>query len=510
LFAAKTALYLATKYAIYRYSFYQKTMLQGRLMKAYLNLPYTLYLKRNSADVINLITTETTSFSAGCLLPLLDIVANLISVTLIVILLARTDLLFLSLMLIVFLPFLSAVFLIGKLQGGWGKSMTIDQRNIIQSVNHALGGLKEIKVNSCEDYFQEKLQFYARRHSYAKTLSSFFGIVPRSLIELVLIVVLVSYVLISYLFLGQNIDELTSVLGVFAAAAIRLVPSSSQISQAFSMIQSRNYSVNLIYNDLREVEMPVKYEEPNYKINPFSGVNTDNLDWQTITVSNLSYRYPGTPSNVLEDINLEIKKGESLAFIGKSGAGKTTLVDVFLGLLVIKSGDIRIGSSSIYENFEAWKRKLAYIPQSIFLLDDSIQRNVAFGVPDNLVDRDRLLNAVKAAQLDEFVSKLPDGLDTSVGERGVLLSGGQRQRIGIARALYQDREILVLDEATSALDTNTENLISEAINSLAGLKTLIIVAHRYSTVKDCDVIYKLEGGQIVKSGSYEEVIAIEG
>jgi len=220
----------------------------------------------------------------------------------------------------------------------------------------------------------------------------------------------------------------------------------------------------------------------------------------------VTYRYPEASELSLDQISFKIKKGESIALIGKSGAGKTTLVDVILGLLDLESGDIKVDGVSIYENLRSWQNLVGYIPQSIFLTDDTIERNIAFGVPDDQIDQGRLYKAIAAAQLEELVEQLPDGIKTGVGERGLRLSGGQRQRIGIARALYHEREILVLDEATAALDNETESRVTAAINSLAGTKTLIVIAHRLSTVENCDRIYMLEKGQVVKSGSYQEVV----
>jgi ABC-type multidrug transport system fused ATPase/permease subunit len=226
-----------------------------------------------------------------------------------------------------------------------------------------------------------------------------------------------------------------------------------------------------------------------------------------LVIDNVFYRYPNTTMDSLQGINLRVKKGESVAFIGKSGAGKTTLVDVILGLLEATSGDIRVDGQSIYQNLRAWQNNLGYIPQSIFLTDESLKQNIAFGVPVAAIDDARIQKAIVAAQLTDLVAQLPQGLDTPVGERGVRLSGGQRQRVGIARALYHERDVLVLDEATSALDTDTEKLVTEAIASLSGSKTLFIIAHRLSTVEKCDRLYLLDQGKIVKSGTYAEVVA---
>ncbi len=208
----------------------------------------------------------------------------------------------------------------------------------------------------------------------------------------------------------------------------------------------------------------------------------------------------------VENVSLKIKKGQSIALIGKSGSGKTTLVDIILGLLEPNQGDILVDGKSVYNNLRSWQNMIGYIPQSIFLIDDTVERNIAFGVPDSAIDPAKINKALQAAQLEELITQLPQGIQTEVGERGVRLSGGQRQRIGIARALYHEREILVLDEATSALDNETEKLVSEAIKSLAGTKTLIIIAHRLSTVEHCDRVYLMDKGHVIKSGSYQEVV----
>ncbi|MEO1673567.1 MAG: ATP-binding cassette domain-containing protein, partial [Cyanobacteria bacterium J06631_2] len=208
----------------------------------------------------------------------------------------------------------------------------------------------------------------------------------------------------------------------------------------------------------------------------------------------------------ISDMSLVVNRGESIALIGKSGAGKTTLVDLILGLLTPQSGDIKVDGKSIYENLRGWQNLIGYIPQSIFLIDDSLERNIAFGAPDHLIDRNRLDVAIEAAQLTKVVGNLPHGIKTQLGERGVLLSGGQRQRVGIARAIYHEREILVLDEATAALDNETEGLITQSIRSLGGNKTMIHIAHRLTTVEHCDRIYLLDQGRIIKSGSYEDVV----
>jgi ATP-binding cassette, subfamily B, bacterial PglK len=227
---------------------------------------------------------------------------------------------------------------------------------------------------------------------------------------------------------------------------------------------------------------------------------------ESIVLDQVNYAYPSTSEVVLKNLSLSIQKGQAIALIGRSGAGKTTLVDIILGLLTPTQGDIQVDGESIYNDLRAWQNSIGYIPQSIFLMDDTLARNIAFGVPDRLIDYGRLDQAIQAAQLTELVADLPEGMETVLGERGVRLSGGQRQRVGIARALYHEREILVLDEATAALDNETEKLVNDAIKSLSGTKTLIIIAHRLTTIEHCDRVYLLEKGRVVKSGSYAEVV----
>jgi ATP-binding cassette, subfamily B, bacterial PglK len=270
--------------------------------------------------------------------------------------------------------------------------------------------------------------------------------------------------------------------------------------------------LNMLYGDLKEIDRQQIKE--NAKLLATDSRELDPIEppqkiiefRHTLNLQNITYSYAKSSELALKDVSFSIHKGESIALIGKSGSGKTTLVDVILGLLKLEKGDILVDGTSIYSNIRSWQNLVGYIPQSIFLIDDTIERNIAFGVSDRVIDKTRLEQVIQVAQLKELIEQLPQGIQTQVGERGVRLSGGQRQRIGIARALYHEREILVLDEATAALDNETESLISEAINSLAGQKTLIIIAHRLSTVQKCDRIYVLEKGRVINSGSYQEVV----
>ena len=251
-------------------------------------------------------------------------------------------------------------------------------------------------------------------------------------------------------------------------------------------------SVEVIYNDIKEVEI-LEEKQKHRKENVFANINF-NTD---IIISDVTFRYPNTEQDVLANVNLTIPKNKSAAFIGPSGAGKTTLADIILGVLEPSNGDVLVDGVSVLDKMAAWHAKLGYIPQSIYLLDDTIKRNIAFAIPDEEIDEKRLRRAIEEAQLTEFIDSLEDGVETEIGEQGVRLSGGQRQRIGIARALYTNPEVLILDEATSALDTETEKAVMDAIDSLNGKKTLIIIAHRLSTIKNCDLIFEIKDTKVV-------------
>jgi ATP-binding cassette, subfamily B, bacterial PglK len=387
----------------------------------------------------------------------------------------------------------------------WGKNCSDAITGMIRAVNHGMGGFKETKIIGCESYFENELASQAQQYSVNASLAVSFGNLPRYAIEAFLITFLVTF---TFFYISTNQGDLSSVLGIFALASIRLLPAISNLITAINTIRFSAVSLDKIYLDLKELESVEIDNDSKLFINTISGNHSKPIFSfkDKITLDNVSYAYPHSEKTSLDRISLVIEKGESIGFIGKSGAGKTTLVDAILGLLTPQKGDIMIDGTSIYTNLRAWQNSIGYVPQSIFLIDDTLEKNVAFGVPDHLIDLHRLEKALEAAQLEELVTQLPNGLKTMVGERGVLLSGGQRQRLGIARALYHERDILVFDEATAALDNETEASVTESIKSLSGIKTMIIIAHRLSTLVHCDRIYQLERGSLVKSGSYSEVV----
>jgi ATP-binding cassette, subfamily B, bacterial PglK len=492
---------------VFIFSYEQQHLLSNKLLHSYLTAPYTFHLNKSSAHIIQNIITETKSFSNQVLIPFLASVSNLIITFSLAMLLAITN----SLTVIVTLGMLIPVFVIFNSSKSkiarWGKQASDSGEQMIRVINHSLGGIKETTILGCGPYFEDKID--KQGQIYVHAMGSFFSfkLLPRIVIETFLIIFLIGFISIALL-LNQDINKMTAVLSVFAFASIRLIPAISNFITGISTLKNSSYTVKRIYADLKELETVKVEQSPIQTTSRLSEVdsNPEMLFTDEVILEKVSYRYPNAHEKSLEDVSLRLKKGQSIAFIGKSGAGKTTLVDVILGLLIPESGDIKVDGQSIYQDLRQWQNLIGYIPQSIFLIDDTIAKNIAFGVADNLIDQERLGKAIKAAQLEELIERLPDGSQTIVGERGVLLSGGQRQRIGIARALYHEREILVLDEATAALDNETEALVTQAMQSLSGLKTLIIIAHRLSTIEHCDCVYVLERGQLVNSGSYQEVV----
>jgi ATP-binding cassette, subfamily B, bacterial PglK len=506
-FCFKALVYFLVKAYIYRFSFSQKGKLCSKLIRAYLTVSYTFFLSRNTASIIRNVIIETDKFCYAYMLPLLDGSANFVVVIALIFLLAKTDLVFLAIASGVILPVFLLFYTLRKNFRHWGEEASESRNQMVRIINHSLGGVKETRLIGCEQYFEKQMDEQGYRYEIAESLFHYSQIIPRISIETILVLFLIILVSVSQTFSNGGLEALIPTLSVFAVASLRLIPAASQSIAAIGHLQNATYSVNAIYSDLKETQQQNNHKDKQRNQLSFEFAKQQTMTFKNrIELRNITYTYPNVKSSAISNISLNLNKGESIALIGKSGAGKTTLVDVILGLLEPEKGDICVDGVSIYKDIRSWQNLIGYIPQSIFLMDDTIERNIAFGVPDDLIHIERMNKAIQAAQLTELIVQLPEGLQTVVGERGVRLSGGQRQRVGIARALYHEREILVLDEATSALDNETESLVNEAIRALSGTKTIIIIAHRLSTVEHCDRIYLLEGGGIVKSGSYQEVV----
>ena len=362
-------------------------------------------------------------------------------------------------------------------------------------INQAVTGIKEIKIANKESYFISEYAKCGNGYVQAVKRYSLYNTAPKLLIETICIAGFVVYMLIAFA-MGREMDQIVVSISAFAVAAIKLLPSANRINNQLTNIA---YFEPFFYGASDNLQADISDKTIVYDANAYTGEETiEKLPIQEeILLKDIVYKYPNTEKYIFDHMEMKIPIGQSVGIVGTSGSGKTTVVDILLGLLDMQNGLITADGIDVNtkENYPRWLGNVGYIPQTIFMLDSDIRHNVAFGVPDHLIDDNKVWAALKEAQLDKFVKELPQGLDTEIGERGIRLSGGQRQRIGIARALFDDPEVLILDEATSALDNDTEAAIMDSINSLHGKKTLVIIAHRLQTIEKCDMVYRVENGR---------------
>lgn len=365
-------------------------------------------------------------------------------------------------------------------------------------INQAVAGIKEIKIANKESYFISEYAKCGDGYVQAVKRYSLYNNVPKLLIETICIAGFVVYMVVAFA-IGRDTESIVVSISAFAVAALKLLPSANRINNQLTNIA---YFEPFFYGASDNLQADISDKTIIYDADAYTGEETiEKLPvHKEIMLENIRYKYPNTERYIFDDMDMHIPIGQAVGIVGTSGAGKTTVVDILLGLLDMESGRITADGVDVNtkENYPRWLGNVGYIPQTIFMLDSDIRHNVAFGVPDALIDDEKVWHALKEAQLDTFVRSLPKGLSTEIGERGIRLSGGQRQRIGIARALFNDPEVLILDEATSALDNDTEAAIMESINSLHGKKTLVIIAHRLQTIEKCDMVYRVEGGKAAR------------
>lgn len=361
-------------------------------------------------------------------------------------------------------------------------------------INQAVTGIKEIKIANKESYFINEYSACGAGYVGAVQKYNLFNAAPRLLIETIAIAGMIIYLMICLLN-GEQVMDIMPQLTLLALVAMRLIPCANRINNYLTSIA---YFEPFLWNVSDSLQDEIRDESIDYSATAY--IKTEEVEKMAIgnslELKNISYKYPNTDRYIFDHASMNIPIGKSVGIVGTSGAGKTTVVDILLGLLDLEDGQILADGKEIKDNYQSFLKNVGYIPQTIFMIDSTIRKNVAFGIPDDEIDDEKVWHALKEAQLDEFVKSLPDGLDTGIGERGIRISGGQRQRIGIARALFEDPEVLVLDEATSALDNETEAAIMESINFLHGKKTLIIIAHRLQTIEKCDMVYRIENGKI--------------
>lgn len=494
IYVVKNIYIIVEKNIIYKFSYQIQRKISTDLLKAYMKEPYTFHLNKNISVLQRSMQEDTDQFTKGILHAMEMIAEMCVCVALggyLFIVSKSITVIIVGLLILC----LAIFFMISKKYSSvWGREGQEYKSKIYQWMNQSLGGIKEIKVLGREQNFIKHYDEYFEKYVRVLRLNRLIGVIPKYIIEMVCMTGLLLAIIFKIFFGQKDLVDFVPQLAVFAVAAFRLLPSVGRINEHLSIVLYAIPSLDLIYRDLKEIE-DLKISE-----------QTQDKEWKfkdKIEVKNVTYRYPDGDVNVIEKANFIIEKGKTTAFIGASGAGKSTMVDILLGVLTPQYGEIYADSMNIYNNISTWQKEIGYIPQTIYLSDDTIRNNVAFGVSEKEVDEKSVLHALEQAQLLDFVESLPDGLDTFVGDRGVRLSGGQRQRIGIARALYHDPEILVLDEATSALDNDTETAVMEAIEKLQGQKTIIIIAHRLTTIKNADLIYEVGDGKVVEKDKQE-------
>ena len=465
----------------------------SNMLNVYLKQPYKFHLEKNSSTLIRN-TQDASVIVSGGIEPFLTIISeSLIALTLLVVLIAVEVR---GTLIVVGTLFLATVIfhrVSGKKLQAWGKSRQNEKGKIIQTIQQGLGAIKDIQVLNRENWFAEEHSRHQVRDGRLLRRIVTIQALPRLWLEIMAIGGLTGLVGVM-LGSGRDVDAIIPVVGVFAATAFRVLPSINKIVGSKQTLRVTRSTLETIHSDLG-------LDVANYD----SSV-CQNLVFDEVSIQHLHFSYQSNLLPVLIEINIEISRGEAVGFVGQSGSGKSTLIDIMLGLLEPQSGSVLINGQTIESVKQSWQKQIGYIPQTIFLMDDSLRRNIAIGIADSEIDEVAIQDALKSAQLEEFVASLPEGLDTVVGERGVRLSGGQRQRIGIARALYHRPSVLVLDEATSSLDTETEHGVMQAVQALQGDKTVIIVAHRLSTVEYCDRLYRLDAGRIVDEGTFDEVM----
>lgn len=486
LFALKNG-YLALLYRVqFRFLYARQHALSRRLLASYVRAPYVFHLQRNSSELLRNVNHAALSVYHNIAVPLLIVASEAAVALLFVLLLATVDP-FNTVLVIGVIGVSSAGFFwfLRRRLASIGRVQHASEAAMIQAVNQSLGAVKETKALGREDLFLARYDQDAGMFNRAMRSLQTLQQMPRLFIESIAVLAMVLLVWSSVWRSGSTAPVLPA-LALFAVAAFRLLPSASRIVSMLSQARYFGPALDTVCGDLAMVSATAPPVDTGGRLNG------------DVRFDRISYCYPGSASPALTDVDLQVPTGTAVAIVGRSGAGKSTLVDLLLGLLEPSSGRLTAGGVDVHGSLHRWRQSIGYVPQVIFLIDDSIRRNVAFGIPDERIDDDAIWRALEQTCAADFVRALPGGLDTAVGERGVRISGGERQRIGIARALYHNPDVLVFDEATSALDVQTESDITSAIYALRGCKTMFVVTHRLASIVECDRAIVLEGGRVVK------------
>ncbi len=498
IFAIKNGFLAFNYWAQVRYVNHRRIAISGRLMRAYMNAPYTFFLSRNRSELLRNVDAEVVTVCANVISTILELCTRLvILIAVLGFLLAVEPVI--TLAWIAFLG-LIAVFAVRGVSGRLRRYGLIQQQQravFTQNLMQAFGGIKEIRTLGREDFFTGKVMDAVTRLGKVSAFRLFvLKIIPPAS-EMVAMTGLLALAC-GLVLQGRSTESILVTLSLFVVGLVRLREASSAAMNQFADLRYSLVSIEPIARDLQRLgdAPPPAPAQPGTALRPQSSIGIEDV-W---------HRYEGASDHALKGIDIAIPVGSAVGLVGTTGAGKSTVVDVLLGLLSPERGGLvvdgqRLDTSALRD----WRRQVGYVPQAIYLLDDTIRRNIALGIPDAEVDEAALATAIRLAQLGRFIDRQPAGLDTLVGESGVRISGGERQRIGIARALYHDPAILILDEATSALDNTTERAVIEAVEGMKGQRTVVMIAHRLSTVQGCEVLYYLKDGRVEARGDYESL-----
>ena len=474
--------------------------LSRSLLGSYLYKPYLFHLQRNSALIIRNATTEVAHYSGSVnsMLSLITQTLLLIGVSSLLLLIEPLS----TFILIIFLGLFGFIFyyLTKTRILQWGLDNQYFNGKIIQYLQQGLGGIKDAKVLGKEEYFLNLFNDINLKKATVSRKQYVFDQLPRLWLE-ILIVFSMSFLVFILLIQGNAMKDIVPILGLFGVAAYKLMPSANQLINNIQRIRSKIPSIKILYEEVDQLSL-------NILDSNISNIGSHlNELKNSIEITHADFSYPESKSYALSNVSLSIPKGSAVGIIGQSGAGKSTLIDVILGLLPLDNGSVEVDGVNIETNIRSWQDKIGYVSQTIFLTDDTLKNNIALGVNESEIDYKSLSKAINDSQLQDYIDQLPLGLETKVGERGVRISGGQRQRIGIARALYNNPDVLLLDEATSSLDIETEKKVIDVISDLIGTKTIIIISHRLSAIKNCKNIYKLDSGKIIQTGNFDQIIS---
>src|SRR5690625_2725805 len=492
-FIFKNIYLLIFNYAQLRTVLNQQVKLSRDLFREYLTKPYIFHLQNNTSTLLRNVNEEVPGVFQGIIIAGFQLFTEfLVIISILILLLITSPVATITAAILLGGGVILFFALLRKKISQLGKEQLEVSGLMIKWVNQGLGASKDVKVSGKENFFINAYTTHSQTRANNSRYMKMLDVLPRLFIETMLVsIVLITMLII--IFQGMSATQIISTMALFAMAAFRLMPSITRVVSLITTIRYNQPALDVVYEDLIQSKTKSTLVKRDYAaINKGKKVFTN-----SIQLKNVSFRYPKHMGYSVRDITLTIPIGKSVAFIGPSGAGKTTLMDIILGLFDPERGQILVDGKSLNEQTVIWQQKIGYIPQFIFLSDDTIRSNVAFGIDDHQIDYDEVWRALEQAQMKEFVEELPEQLNTTVGEHGVRLSGGQRQRIGIARALYHNPEILFMDEATSALDNETEKEIMKAIDGLKGEKTLIIIAHRLTTIENCDTVFKLNKGRLI-------------